>query len=489
VKDHDFVICNVLVADGTGAPLYSADVCVTGERITAIGRPGSVRASNHVDAQGHVLAPGFIDVHTHDDRAVLAAPAMLPKLTQGVTTVVTGNCGISLAPWCAAVAPPPPLTLLGDQSDFRFARFGDYLDCVDRARPAVNVAAIVGHATLRMAHMASTERAANATELAAMEQALAAALADGAFGFSSGLFYKVASAASNAEVVALAKLAGRCGAVYTSHIRDEYAGVLDAIDEAVDAAEAARVPVVLSHHKCAGPANWGRSVDTLQRITDRRRRHPVGLDAYPYIAGSSVLDPALVDGVIRIIISWSAPHPEATGRDLADIAAEWGLDQKEAAARLMPGGAVYFQMDESDVRRVLAYPHTMIGSDGLPLDRHPHPRLWGTFPRVLGHYCREKRLFHLAEAVHRMTGLSAATFGLPKRGRIAVGGVADLVLFNPETVIDQATFADPTRAATGILMVWVNGVLALENGAATGARAGKALRRDQERFDCAPAQR
>lgn len=479
---HALVINNALVADGSGAPLYYADVAVDGDRIAAIGAPGSLQGATAVDATGLVLAPGFIDVHTHDDRAVLDKPAMLPKLTQGVTTVVTGNCGISLAPWPADRAPPPPLTIIGDQADFRFPAFADYLDSVDAAQPAVNVAALVGHATLRVAHVADLTRAADADETAAMAATLDVALAAGAFGLSSGLFYRIASAAPNAEVIALAKVAGRHGAVYTSHIRDEYAGVLDAIDEAVDAGEAAQVPVVLSHHKCAGPANWGRTVDTLKRVDERRQRHWVKLDAYPYRAGSTVLDPDLVDGVIRIIISWSAPYPEYAGRDLADIAAEWGVAQKDAALRLMPGGGVYFQMDEADVRRVMAYPHTMIGSDGLPKDEHPHPRLWGTFPRVLGHYCREEKLFHLAEAVHRMTGMSADTFGLPKRGRIAAGAMADLVLFDPATVLDQATFAEPTRPAIGIRCVWVNGVLALGPDGVTGARAGRALRRSAERY-------
>jgi N-acyl-D-amino-acid deacylase len=476
------VIRNALVADGSGAPLYYADVAVDGDRIAAIGAPGSLRGAGQVDATGLVLSPGFIDVHTHDDRAVLAKPAMLPKLTQGVTTVVTGNCGISLAPWPADRAPPPPLTIIGDQADFRYADFAQYLDAVDAAQPGVNVAALVGHATLRVAHVADLARAADADEIADMAATLDAAFDAGAFGLSSGLFYKIASAAPNTEVIALAKVAGRHGAVYTSHIRDEYAGVLEAIDEAVDAGESARVPVVLSHHKCAGPANWGRTVDTLQRIDARRARHWVKIDAYPYRAGSTVLDPDLVDGVIRIIISWSAPYPEMAGRDLADIAAEWGVAEKAAAQRLMPGGGVYFQMDEADVRRVMAYPHTMIGSDGLPKDEHPHPRLWGTFPRVLGHYCREEKLFHLAEAVHRMTGMSADTFGLPKRGRIAVGAMADLVLFDPDTVLDQATFAEPTRPAIGIRSVWVNGVLALDEDGVTGKRAGKALRRTIERY-------
>jgi len=479
---YSLVIRNALVADGSGAPLYRADLALAGERIGAIGAPGSLDGAEQFDAAGLVLAPGFIDVHTHDDRAVLAAPAMLPKLTQGVTTVVTGNCGISLAPWRADREPPPPLTIIGGRDDFRFASFADYLDGIDTAQPAVNVAALVGHATLRVAHVADLTRAASADETAAMASTLDHALEAGAFGLSSGLFYKIASAAPNAEVIALAQVAGRHGALYTSHIRDEYAGVLEAIDEAVDAGEAASVPVVLSHHKCAGPANWGRTVDTLQRIDERRRRHWVKLDAYPYRAGSTVLDPDLVDGVIRIIISWSAPYPQMAGRDLADIAAEWGVGQQEAARRLLPGGAVYFQMDEADVRRVMAYPHTMIGSDGLPKDEHPHPRLWGTFPRVLGHYCREEQLFNLAEAVHRMTGLSADTFGLPKRGRIAVGAMADLVLFDPDTVIDRATFAEPTRPAAGIRRVWVNGVLALDDAGPTGARAGRALRRTSERY-------
>jgi N-acyl-D-amino-acid deacylase len=301
----------------------------------------------------------------------------------------------------------------------------------------------------------------------------------GALGFSSGLFYKTSKAAGHDEVVALAGVAAAHGGIYTSHIRDEYDGVLDALNEACDAAQAARVPVVLSHHKCAGPANWGRSSETLALITERRRDHKVGLDAYPYAAGSTVLDPDYVDGVIRIMISWSQPHPELAGRDLADVAAEWQVDQKEAARRLHPAGAVYFQMREDDVRRILAYPHTMIGSDGLPHDAHPHPRLWGSFPRVLGHYCREAKLFSLPDAIRRMTSLSADTFGLAQRGRVAEGCWADLVLFDPATVADRATFAEPMQMSAGIVCVIVNGQIALRDGRQTEARNGRVLKRQE----------
>jgi N-acyl-D-amino-acid deacylase len=220
----------------------------------------------------------------------------------------------------------------------------------------------------------------------------------------------------------------------------------------------------------------------LAFIAERQRRHPIGLDAYPYVAGSTILDPTYVDGVIRILITWSKSHPDMAGRDLSDIAAAWGVDQRTAAERLLPAGAVYFQMSEIDVRRILAYPHTMIGSDGLPHDTHPHPRLWGAFTRVLGHYCRDEQLFHLAEAVRRMTTLSADMFGLKHRGRIAAGCAADLVAFDAVAVRDAATFGDPKRPSIGICHVWVNGRAALEHGRSTGVRTGIVLHRDRERY-------
>ncbi|MEJ7137500.1 N-acyl-D-amino-acid deacylase family protein [Amphibiibacter pelophylacis] len=486
------VLRNARVFDGSGSAPYSADVLLADGLIRQIAPCGSLpqtAGQAETDLDGLALAPGFIDTHTHDDRLALIQPQMWPKLSQGVTTVITGNCGLSLAPWQAPLdppQPPAPLTLLGASADFVYDRFADYARAVDAAQPALNVASLVGHATLRLRCMADTARAATPDELDAMRAVLRESLQAGALGLSSGVFYAPARAAGHDELVPLLRDVAQHGGLYTSHIRDEYAGVLDALNEACDAGEAALVPVLLSHHKCAGPANWGRTVETLALVAERQRRHPVRLDAYPYPAGSTVLDPDYVDGVIRIMISWSTAHPEMAGRDLADIAVLWGVDQKEAARRLMPAGAVYFQMREDDVRRVLSFPHTMIGSDGLPHDQHPHPRLWGTFTRVLGHYSRDEGLFHLAEAVRRMTSLPADTFGLSGRGRIRPGLAADLVAFDPDTVRDRATFEQPCLPSEGIAHVWVAGVQAVHDGQATGARAGRWLRRQRERFgDCA----
>jgi N-acyl-D-amino-acid deacylase len=478
----DIVLRGASVLDGSGTAAFAADIGIAGERIAAVERPGSLNGITRVDLTGLTLAPGFIDVHTHDVRQALAAPEMGAKLSQGVTTVITGNCGISLAPWHADKPPPAPLTLIGAQSDYRFSTMAAYIAAVTAAHPAVNVGTLIGHSTLRVNVVDDVNCPASPGDIARMSELLAEGMRAGALGMSSGLFYPTARAAANSEVIALARVAARYGGIYTSHIRDEHDGVLDALAEACDAGEAAGLPVVLSHHKCAGPANWGRSQQTLAFIAERQRRHPIGLDAYPYVAGSTILDPTYVDGLIRILITWSKSHPDMAGRDLSDIAGAWGVDQRTAAERLLPGGGVYFQMSEIDVRRILAYPHTMIGSDGLPHDTHPHPRLWGAFTRVLGHYCRDERLFHLAEAVRRMTTLSADTFGLKRRGRIAAGCAADLVAFDPAAVRDAATFGDPKRPSIGIRHVWVNGRAALEHGRSTGVRAGIVLHRDRERY-------
>jgi N-acyl-D-amino-acid deacylase len=237
------------------------------------------------------------------------------------------------------------------------------------------------------------------------------------------------------------------------------------------------VPVVVSHHKCAGPDNWGRTKETLPLIAEAQHGQKIGLDAYPYIAGSTVLDADWIDERIRTLITWSTPHPEMVKRDLADIAAEWGVSQKDAARRLVPAGAVYFQMQEDDVRRVLSFPSTMIGSDGLPRDSHPHPRLWGTFPRVLGHYTRQEKLFPLETAIRKMSGLSAETFGLKDRGILREGAYADLVLFDAEAIADTATFEAPTQRARGISRVFVNGRLAYADGEVAAERHGRVVER------------
>jgi N-acyl-D-amino-acid deacylase len=399
---------------------------------------------------------------------------MLPKISQGVTTVVVGNCGISLAPLVRRHV-PPPLNLLGGSDNYVHPTMGAYGTAVAAARPAVNVAALVGHSTLRIATMSDPYRPATRDEQQNMVALLRDAMAEGASGLSSGVFYDTGAAADVDELALLAGAAGEAGGVYTTHIRDEFARVLDSLDEAFATARRGKLPVVISHHKCAGPENWGRTVQTLAHFDTARKAQPIGLDAYPYIAGSTVLRKDLVDGIIDIIVTWSEPHPEMAARHLTDIAAEWNCTQQEACDRLQPGGACYFQMREDDVQRVLQYPATMIGSDGLPHDSHPHPRLWGTFPRVLGRYCRELGLFSLETAVHKMTGLSARQFNLAGRGEIRVGGFADITLFDPDTVMDTATFEHPVATARGIRCVIVNGVVSYRNDHAERGRAGRFL--------------
>ena len=463
-----------IVIDGTGADRFVADVRIDGERITEIG-PGLVASDDEiVDATGLVVAPGFIDVHTHDDQAVLAAPQMLPKITQGVTTVVVGNCGISLAPLVHADV-PPPLNLLGGTDKYVYPTMAAYVAAVARAQPAVNVAALVGHSTLRVATMDNPYRAATRAEQAAMVELLRESLAAGAIGLSSGVFYATGAAADVDELALLAGVAGESGGIYTTHIRNEMNDIFAALDEAFVTGKRGNVPVIISHHKCAGPQNWGRTTQTLARIEAARAEQLVGLDAYPYVAGSTVLRADLIDGVIDVVVTSSVPHPEMAARHLSDIAAEWGCTQQEACERLQPGGACYFQMREDDVQRVLRYPATMIGSDGLPHDRHPHPRLWGTFPRVLGHYSRDLQLFSLETAVHKMTGLSARRFNLKQRGELRPGWFADVCMFDPAAVRDVATFEQPHAASRGIDHVLVNGEIVLRSGAAMGGRAGRFL--------------
>ena len=335
------------------------------------------------------------------------------------------------------------------------------------------MAALVGHGTLRVSTMDDVSGKASAREIDAMRLLLKDCLAAGAIGFSSGLWYKINFGADMDEVVALAELLADAGGIYTTHMRDEHDGVLDSLRETFETGARASVPVVISHHKCAGTRNWGRSTETLALIESARGKQPIALDAYPYTAGSTMLEPYLVDPEIRITVSWSAPHPEMAGRDLADIAGEWGCSQQKAAERLRPAGGIYFQMDEADMRRILRYRPTMIGSDGLPHDTHPHPRLWGTFPRVLGHFSRDEGLFGLEEAVHKMTGLSAQTFNLADRGVLREGAFADLVIFDADTIADRATFDDPMQPAVGIDHVMVNGKLAWSGGAAGPGRSGQ----------------
>lgn len=474
----DRIIANALLVDGTGRAPYQGAVALHGDRICRIGALDGWTADDIVDANRRVLAPGFIDAHTHDDAALLEG-LLEPKISQGVTTVVTGNCGVSVAP--LALAPgehlPAPLDSVADRAWFRFDTFADWIAALRHAGTSANVVPLVGHGTLRVKVMEDITRPAIPTEIEAMEALVDEAMSAGAFGISSGLFYPLAAAAPTSEVVALARRAAAAGGIYTAHLRDEADDVITALEEAIMIAAEAGLPLVVSHHKVSGARNHGRSVETLDLIAQAAQHQPVFLDAYPYTAGSTTLNERSWASASLTLITWCSSRPELAGRDLAEVAAEMGLGEAETIQALQPAGAVYFMMDEGDVERILCCPDTMIGSDGIPADRHPHPRLWGSFARVLGHYSRERGLFPLEEAVHRMTGLTAARFGLKGRGVLEEGAYADLVLFDPEAVADLATFADPCRPSAGIEWVMVNGVEVWSENRATGARPGRIAER------------
>ena len=474
---YDLLIRGGTVIDGTRAPRFDADVGIVGGRIVAIGDLAQHSADRIVDAVGRIVAPGFIDSHTHDDQAVLVQPDMTFKVSQGVTTVVAGNCGISAAPLRDDMDMPMPLSLIDAR---RFPTFAAYLGALDAEPSSVNVAAMVGHSTLRAVTMPDLDRPANDEEIATMQALVEEAMQAGAIGMSTGTFYPPAAKATTEEIIAVGKPLAARRALYVTHMRDEGDRVMEALEETFRIGRELSVPVVVSHHKVQNVQNHGRTRETLPFIADAMKHQCVGLDCYPYTAGSTMIrtDRGMIDG--RVLIASSEPHPECAGRDLQDIATEWGVARDEAARRLQPGSAVYFLMDEQDVRNILAFEETMVGSDGIPTGEKPHPRLWGTFPRVLGHYSRDVGLFPLETAVWKMSGLTAQKFGLHGRGSLRVGNHADVVVFDAAMVRDAADYESPTRPAEGIDTVIVNGTVTWQQGAHSGARAGQVIKREEQ---------
>lgn len=476
----DLLIRNATVIDGTRAPRFKADIGLRNGRIEQVGALQGEKGETEIDASGLVAAPGFIDAHTHDDRLMLSAPAMAPKVSQGVTTVVAGNCGVSLAPAPRGMPQPvtPPIDLLDVEGGwFRFRTFADYVAALRDGPAATNCALLVGHSMLRVQTMADLDRPASPAEIAQMRTLVDEALAAGAIGVSTGLYYEPARAAPTEEVIEVCRPLTARKAIYCTHMRDEADGVMDSLEETFRIGRSLGVPVVVSHHKVVGTPNHGRSVETLPLIEKAMRSQGIGLDCYPYCASSTILTFDRTLSSPKTLVTWSKPHPEFSGMDLTAIAAKMGVSIRDAVERLVPAGAIYFSMDEQDVRRILGFEHTMIGSDGLPHDAAPHPRLWGTFPRVLGHYARDVGLFSLETAVHKMTGLTAKTFGLADRGVLKRGYAADITLFDAGTVDAAATFEKSIQPALGIAAVLVNGTPVWRDGKPTGERPGKVLRR------------
>ncbi|MBO6948851.1 MAG: D-aminoacylase [Rhodospirillales bacterium] len=477
----DIVIDNAIIIDGTGAPGFAGGIAVTGDRISLVGDVTEIEARHRIDAGGHVVAPGFIDCHTHDDRVLLDDPGMACKVTQGVTTVVTGNCGVSLAPFLPSDDwdMPVPMALLGDKKQYKFPSFAAYAKAFEQGPAAINAAMLCGHNTLRAEAMqGDVKRPATDTEIARMQQKVRETMEAGAIGVSSGLMYPAGFNAPTSEVAALAEVAGKFGGLYATHLRDEAEKLVDSIEEAAEIGRAGQVAVVLSHHKITGKNNWGGTKLSLERIEQLAEGQTIHFDVYPYVASATALMVERISVAEKVLIVASDKHPRTAGWYLHDIAEEWGVTQAEAAEELIPAQAIYFAMHEDDVRRVLSHPRAMVGSDGIPGTDAPHPRLWGTFPRVLGYYSRQEKLFPLEVAVHKMTGHTASVFGFNDRGVLKVGAIADITVFDPETVLDRATFEKPTTPSDGIEHVIVGGEVVLEDGKQTPARPGRLVRRD-----------
>lgn len=474
----------VNVLDGTGAPAFQADVSVVGDRIERVGTvpPGNVE----IDGTGRYLAPGFVDVHSHDDAAVLQWPDMEFKLAQGCTSVVVGNCGFGLSPLTGAAEPPGNAGLFGEQRQ-RFASLREYLAAVAAARPSVNVATLLGHNNLLVSVLGEGERSPNADERAALKSLAARSLDEGAVGLSTGLIYRPGRSATTEEIAELAALCGERGLLYTTHLRSESEHLLEAVDEAIAIGKLAKCRVQISHHKAAGKRNWGKTTLTHARLAEAEAAGvDVAFDVYPYTAGSGPLveyfdarspDMALLE-VTRL--ATCPPFPELEGRMLVDIAVHDGTTVPVLVAKILaaPGGertlCITFTMGDEDLERNLQHPRSLIGSDGLAdLNGKPHPRLFGTFPRVLSRYVRQEHLLDLPSAVRKMTSAACARFGLAERGRVAEGMLADLVLFDAASVTDVASYDDPKRTPRGIECVVVNGAMAYRSGLIS--RAGRAL--------------
>jgi len=528
---YDVLIAGGTVVDGTGKAGYEADVAIAGDRIVRVGRLGDEAAARRIDAAGRVVCPGFIDIHSHSDASVLLAPRMESKLMQGVTLELTGNCGESAGPLRGEALAEAEKAAEREGGRCDWTGVGDYLERVETRGIALNYATLVGHGTLRASIIGNAMRAASRAELEAMQALLREALDEGAYGLSTGLIYPPSAYGDEDELAELAAVMAARGGFYASHVRDEGDRLIESITEALSIGRRAGVAVQLSHHKATRKRNWGKVRRSLAMIEEARAAgYDVTADQYPYIASSTGLATILPDrafdggqealvarlrdpaererlradvaerrpedaeegpreGWDGIVVAGCRSDAGAEGRSVRELARERGEGPIETAFRLLEdnGGSVavvIFSMCEEDVETVMRNPHVCVGSDatarapsGPMSGGKPHPRAYGTFPRVLGRYVRERGVLSLEAAVRKMTSLPADRLGLADRGRLAEGAFADIVVLDPATVADTATYADPHRFPVGIDAVLVNGVLAVDRGSHTGAMAGRVLRR------------
>jgi N-acyl-D-amino-acid deacylase len=489
---YDLLIRNGTIIDGTGHPGVVADIAIENDRITTIGSVSGA-TKRTLDATGRVVSPGFIDVHSHDDFALLDRPLCDFKIMQGVTTEVIGNCGFGAAPAGAAYKAyirSFGAQLFGPSGNFSWETTEEFFHTLETNPASVNIAALVPHAAVRYSVLGAEKREPSAQELTNMQELVRAGMEAGAVGMSTGLYYLPYT--KTEEVIALAKIVGDYGGLYATHMRDEGRRLLDSVNETLRIGQEAGVAVQISHHKAGGRENWGKVKDSLALVEQARARgFDVSSDAYPYTAGSTTLSALTRGGMLDLVSSsdvWIAStsiNHDYEGKTLEELCRLTGKPLKETVGQILSEEgegvvAIIFAMDEADVRRVLAHPTTMIGSDGIPsVDGKPHPRLYGTFARVLATYVRDQPLFSLEDAVHRMTGFPAQKFRLSDRGVIRTGAFADLVIFDPQTIAETGTYQDPRHYPLGIDYVIVNGNLTTEHGRHTGERGGRMLRRDR----------
>jgi N-acyl-D-amino-acid deacylase len=522
---YDIIIENGRVIDGAGNPWFRADVGIVGDRIEAIGMLENATGDRRIDATGLVVSPGFIDIHSHSDYNVLIDPMVQSKIRQGVTTEVVGMCGGSAAPMNAEVRTYREKYMrarLGEDFEFDWSTMGEYMDRVNASGASFNVAPIVGHGTVRQNVMGYEDREPSSSELDEMRELVAGAMADGAWGMSTGLIYIPGVYSKTDELIELAKVLPEYGGIYFSHIRGEGATLFESVEEAITSGREARVPVQIAHFKASGKDHWGKTVESLRLVEEGRESGvDVTFDQYPYIASSTGLSsylPAWVqeggadmllerisDPETRAEISteptrsagdWSSvmvasakDHTQYEGKMISEIAEIEGKSEMDTVFGLLIAenaqvSVVSFGISEEDVRRVMASPFGMVGSDGSAVSPEgilgrgkPHPRFYGTFPRVIGHYVREGVL-NLQEAVRKMTSAPAQRLGMWDRGLIKEGFKADVTVFDPDKVKDEATFVDPHRYASGIPYVIVNGTVVVDGGEHTGALPGRALKKN-----------
>jgi N-acyl-D-amino-acid deacylase len=529
---YDLIIKNSRIADGTGRAVYRSDIGIRNGKIVSLCDAIENTAAGQVlSAKGLTAVPGFIDAHSHDDFFPLIKPSCEEKVVQGVTTTVIGNCGFSPAPMTRqyAAALKDSIRTIDEiriaESDLN--TFDDFLNILEKSKPGINILPLVGHGTIRIAAMGVSKRPPTGQEMTHMKESISEAMKAGAFGMSTGLSYVPGEYAAAAEIRALAEVVADFGGIYTSHIRNERDGVVDAVKEAIAVGASAKIPVQISHLKVAGKNNWGRSREVLEAIEAAIADGiEITCDVYPYDAASTgltaLLPPHLFTegypafsqklkdtgfrrklvreledndgtgwedkmkgtGFDNILIIGSSKFQSENGRSVSEIARRKEKNAYDVIFDIIAeeGNAVsviLFAMAEEDIRRIIAKPFVMIGSDGGPKVDHTffHPRFTGTFPRVFSKYVRQDKLFGLEEAVCKMTSLPAQTFGLTHKGVIKPGFDADIVIIDPEKITDQSTFENPSQKPEGVEWVIVNGKIASERGTVTQNRAGKVLRK------------